>query len=105
MDIDYSKLVEDLEDKESEVECKVCFELFPKNTCIKIACGWLCPRCAQEMISHAGTNLELLDVDPTTLGYDDPRLPEKEEEPEDFEDPVNADNELRKHEKAITEDN
>ena len=40
-------LVEDMEEKETEVECKECFELFPKVDCVKLDIGYLCPTCAE----------------------------------------------------------
>ena len=40
-------LVETLEDNEDEVECKECFDLFPKTDCIKLAVGYVCPTCAE----------------------------------------------------------
>lgn len=40
-------LVETLEESEDEVECKECFELFPKADCIKLDIGYVCPTCAE----------------------------------------------------------
>ncbi len=40
-------LVETLEDNEDEVECKECFDLFPKADCIKVDIGYICPTCAE----------------------------------------------------------
>ena len=40
-------LVETLEENEDEVECKECFELFPKADAIKLAVGYVCPTCAE----------------------------------------------------------
>ena len=40
-------LVETLEDHEDEVECKECFDLFPKADCIKLDIGYVCPTCAE----------------------------------------------------------
>jgi rubrerythrin len=39
-------LVETLEENEDEVECKECFDLFPKVDCIKVDLGYICPTCA-----------------------------------------------------------
>ena len=39
-------LVETLEENEEEVECKECFDLFPKADCIKVDLGYICPTCA-----------------------------------------------------------
>ena len=40
-------LVETLEENEDEVECKECFELFPKADCMKVDIGYVCPTCAE----------------------------------------------------------
>ena len=40
-------LVETLEENEEEVECKECFDLFPKADCIKVGLGYICPTCAE----------------------------------------------------------
>jgi hypothetical protein len=40
-------LVETLEENEDEVECKECFDLFPKADCIKVDLGYICPICAE----------------------------------------------------------
>ena len=39
-------LVEDMEENEDMVECKECFELFPKSDCVKLAFGYICPTCS-----------------------------------------------------------
>ena len=44
-DLDTDALVEKLEENEDLVECKECFELFPKEDCIKVEVGYLCPHC------------------------------------------------------------
>ena len=38
-------LVETMEENEDMVECKECFELFPKADCIKLDVGYICPTC------------------------------------------------------------
>ena len=38
-------LVEAMEENEDLVECKECFELFPKTDCTKIEVGYVCPHC------------------------------------------------------------
>lgn len=40
-------LVETLEENEDTVECKECFDLFPKVDCIKVDFGYICPVCAE----------------------------------------------------------
>jgi len=44
---DANELVETLEENETEVECKECFDLFPKADCVKVAFGYICPTCAK----------------------------------------------------------
>lgn len=45
--VDTAELVETLEENEDTVECKECFDLFPKADCIKVAFGYICPTCAE----------------------------------------------------------
>jgi hypothetical protein len=45
--VKYDELVETLEENEDIVECKECFELFPKQDCIKIEIGYICPECGK----------------------------------------------------------
>lgn len=45
IDEDFDSLVETLEENEDVVECKECFELFPKDDCIKLEVGYVCPHC------------------------------------------------------------
>ena len=98
----FTEAVNIMEENESEVECKCCFDLFPKEDCVKTEKGYICQKCHQEMESHQGTNLDLIDADPFDLNYDDPRDPEEIEEPEVKEEPFDAD-ENRKHEEGIKE--
>jgi len=101
-DLNIKEAIDKLEENESEVECKCCFDLFPKEDCIKTEHGYLCKKCNQEMHSHQGTNLDLVDANPFNIEYNDPRLPEEKLEVEIKEEPVDG-NEVRKHEKAIEE--
>ena len=105
--IDDSKLIKEavdaMEENESEVECKCCFDVFPKESCIKTEKGYICKKCNQELHSHQGANLDLIDSDLFSLDYEDPRDFDEPEEVEVEDKPVDA-NEVRKHEKAINEE-
>ena len=45
--LDTDDLVETLEENETEVECKECFDIFPKDQCVKVAFGYICPTCSK----------------------------------------------------------
>jgi hypothetical protein len=45
--INADELVETLEENETDVECKECFDIFPKTDCVKVAFGYICPTCAK----------------------------------------------------------
>ena len=44
--VDPDNLVETMEENEDMVECKECFDLFPKADCVKLDIGYICPTCA-----------------------------------------------------------
>ena len=44
----FEQMVEAIEETEDMVECKECFDLFPKAECTKIAHGYICPTCGRE---------------------------------------------------------
>ncbi len=46
-ELDFENLVEVLEDQEDMVECKECFDLFPKAECAKQDVGYICPTCGK----------------------------------------------------------
>ena len=43
--VDADNLIEAMEENEDMVECKECFELFPKADCVKLEIGYICPQC------------------------------------------------------------
>lgn len=99
-EIDYDALVEELEENEDQVECKVCYGLFPKVDCKKLAVGYICPICGQAEHAHQGTNLDLVDADPSDIQYDDPRITKLElEEPKILE--VTDGTDIRAHEAGL----
>lgn len=110
-------LVETLEENEDEVECKECFDLFPKVDCIRVDIGYVCPTCAGHGIvsdedifkvdfpEYEKMNLEndmipaepVAEVEPTPevepieeVPVDEP-TEESTEEPVDENDPVSED--------------
>lgn len=48
-------LVETLEENEDMVECKECFDLFPKADCVKLEIGYVCPGCAEYSVADEDT--------------------------------------------------
>jgi hypothetical protein len=44
----FEQMVEAIEETEDMVECKECFDLFPKAECTKIDHGYICPTCGRE---------------------------------------------------------
>jgi len=91
--LDADKMVEAMEENESEVECKRCFELFPKEDCIKTEHGYLCKECASQHESLENT---------VEIDLNDDRTPHTETSVE-MEEPFVA-NDMRKHEHAIKDD-
>lgn len=66
-DFDIKEAVKNMEEHEDEVECKCCFDLFPKAECVRTKDGYVCKKCDQELHSHQGTNLDLIDDDSKDL--------------------------------------
>lgn len=69
-DLDTDKLVETLEENEDIVECKECFELFPKEECTKIAIGYICPECGK-IHSHEEPEFEIDSIPDVVVADDD----------------------------------
>lgn len=64
----FDKMVEDLEDSETTVECKECFDLFPKADCIKQEVGYVCPTCHRALTGEEDEEFTSQDI--TTDLYD-----------------------------------
>lgn len=56
-------LVEEMEENEDMVECKECFDLFPKTDCIKIDFGYVCPTCHNNGKVFTVSDNEIFNVD------------------------------------------
>ena len=69
-DLDTDSLVETLEENEDIVECKECFELFPKEACTKIAIGYICPDCGK-IHSHEEPEFEIDSIPEVVIADDD----------------------------------
>lgn len=67
---DTDKLVETLEENEDIVECKECFELFPKEACTKIAIGYICPECGK-IHSHEEPEFEIDSIPDVVIADED----------------------------------
>lgn len=86
----YDQMVEDLELNEDMVECKECFDLFPKVDCLKQAVGYLCPTCQRmhmprpnfDDVSSRDITVDLYDQDfPDVQEYDPGTTRDWSEEP------------------------
>lgn len=69
-DLDTDSLVETLEENEDIVECKECFELFPKEACTKIAIGYICPECGK-IHSHEEPEFEIDSIPDVVIADED----------------------------------
>ena len=66
--IDFDKLVEELEEFEDEVECRECYGLFPKESCVKGEHGYVCQECSSSLAEDT-TDLRLYGVGDTDGDY------------------------------------
>jgi hypothetical protein len=89
-------LVEDMEENEDMVECKECFDLFPKADCVKLAFGYICPCCNKgaEVADSDIFKIEFPEYEKfsdTTDDFDDSKLAMSDEDVarvnEPFEEP------------------
>ena len=84
---DFDSLVEKMEENEEMVECKECFELFPKQDGFKIEVGYLCPHCHKPMTNsevEATPEFEIADED--TFKVDFPEYEKFKDTEDDFAD-------------------
>lgn len=96
-------LVETLEESEDTVECKECFDLFPKADCIKLDIGYVCPTCAEcgvvsedEIFKIDFPEYEKFS-DGNAMVPEEPIIPEEPVEPTEeipVADPENPENEI-----------
>ena len=85
----FDQMVEDLELNEDMVECKECFDLFPKVDCMKQTIGYLCPECSRmhrpsafDDVSTRDITVDLFDQDfPDVQEYDPGTTKDWSEEP------------------------
>lgn len=82
------QMVEDLEKNEDTVECKECFDLFPKADCIKRPFGYICPSCqkmhpvAEPPVDNKTITFDLFDQEfPDVQDYDPGTTKDWSEEP------------------------
>lgn len=96
--VDTNELVETLEENEDTVECKECFDLFPKVDCIKVDFGYICPTCAEGgTISEEDLfKIDFPEYEKMSVGNDmipdDPMIPAESSEeipPAEIEDEIN----------------
>ena len=64
----FDEMVEELERNEDLVECKECFDLFPKADCVKDKLGYICPACYRA--AHRGEDSRINSKTITTDLFD-----------------------------------
>ena len=88
----FEQMVETIEEAEDMVECKECFDLFPKAECIKMDHGYICPTCGREQQSQDFSDISFTDITtdlydqefPDVREYDSEFGPEMEERQKDY---------------------
>jgi hypothetical protein len=73
----FEQMVEAIEETEDMVECKECFDLFPKVDCTKLDHGYICPTCGRDQprdfqdVSFTDITTDLYDQEfPDVMNYD-----------------------------------
>lgn len=84
--IDFDSLVEELEENEDMVECKECYELVAKESCIKGEHGYVCEKCHKSLTESISelTPEQLAEMDAYLRSGKDLSLEDFEEEHADF---------------------
>ena len=88
----FEQMVETIEEAEDMVECKECFDLFPKAECTKMDHGYICPTCGRERqqqdfsdVSFTDITTDLYDQEfPDVREYDSEFGPEMEERQKEY---------------------
>lgn len=88
----FEQMVETIEEAEDMVECKECFDLFPKAECTKMDHGYICPTCGREQqqqdfsdVSFTDITTDLYDQEfPDVREYDSEFGPEMEERQKEY---------------------
>lgn len=70
--MDIKEAHEELEKHESMVECQECMELFPKEECVKMEYGYVCPACHKLIVKEVEFPKELIDEVPFELEFPAP---------------------------------
>ena len=88
----FEQMVETIEEAEDMVECKECFDLFPKAECTKMDHGYICPTCGREQQSQDFSDVSFTDITtdlydqefPDVREYDSEFGPEMEERQKEY---------------------
>lgn len=85
-EIDFDKLVEELEEHEDMVECKECYNLVAKESCIKGEHGYVCENCSKTLVESISelAPAQLTEMETYLRTGKDLHLEEYEEEHADF---------------------
>ena len=70
----FENMVEDIELNEDIVECKECFDLFPKIDCVKQQVGYLCPACNRSLEKVREREIDSTDITTGLYGHDFPEV-------------------------------
>jgi hypothetical protein len=86
---DTNDLVEAMEENEDMVECKECFELFPKADCTKLEVGYICPTCSDHCCDDTNDDSDvdiILVADEDTFKVDFPEYEKFRDTEDEFDD-------------------